>query len=222
MTETQSPPVPEPGEDPAVTTTGEGKRPPLAEDLKEAIRGGVQVRAAEHSLNIIVTNSNKKLNPSADAFSPLNPNSPEFTLTAQSQHSPPFTKHSIPASTSSKLNPTSKEFVPLSGDLQNSLPVSDSDPILYGNGEMIEEELEGFFDVKDIMHGFERAAPTDTGDASSEPVLKAIAEMLLKVFYYPASFDEIGKRTKVTLSNWPPSENTLINVVEMLVYWVSS
>ena len=86
---------------------------------------------------------------------------------------------------------------------------------------MHEEELGDYLDIVTIVRGFERAAPTDQMDSGSDPVLKAAAEMLLKVSYYPGSFDELGKNFQATLSSWTPSEDILTNLAEMLVHWVS-
>lgn len=83
------------------------------------------------------------------------------------------------------------------------------------------EDFGNYLTVKDIL-GYEKASPTGADDASGEPVLKGAAEMLLKVYNYPGSFDEIGKKFQNTISNWVPSKDTLTNLAEMLVYWVSS
>lgn len=102
-------------------------------------------------------------------------------------------------------------------------PSANGDPSLLGNGGSFdEEELDqrDYLSVKDIMQAYEKAAPTRTDDLGSEPVLKGAAEMLLKASYYPGSFDEIGKNFQATLSNWLPSDSTLVNLAEMLVYWV--
>lgn len=218
--------------DTAKTTTGEGQHPSLAEDLKKIIREGVQIFTPAYSTTLTITTN--KLNPSAANFVPksatLDPNSSEFTPNTHANSSSPiFSKHSIPTSTSSpsssRLNPTSKEFVPnLPVDLPGmlSLPMGNGDPSLLGNGDCFEDESGGYLSVKDIMLSYEKAAPTDTEDKSSELVLRCAAEMLLKVFNYPGSFDEIGKKFQTTLDIETPSDSTLINLAEMLVHWVSS
>lgn len=203
----------------ARTTTGEGKPPPLVEALKKSVQSGVKVSTeAMNSSDMTVTMFNKQLlNPEAPVFSPTT------RLTSSTSSHPIYTKHPIPtttSSTTSKLDPKSKEFVPSVFSTAVS-SMSNGNPDLYGNGDMIEEELSGYLDVKMIMRGFERAAPTEQKDSSSEPILKGAAEMLLKVFLYPGSFDELGEKFQDTLNSWEPSENTLINLAEMLVHWVS-
>ena len=86
--------------------------------------------------------------------------------------------------------------------------------------DLFDEDDGEYLSVKDLLR-YEKAAPTAANDVSSEPVLKGAAEMLIKVFNYPGSFDEIGQMFKITLTNWPPTEPTLTNLAEMLVYWVS-
>ena len=89
-------------------------------------------------------------------------------------------------------------------------------------GEEEEEEEEGgYIEAKDLVRGFERAAPTEMGD-DSEPVLRAGAEMLLGVYNYPGSFDESGKKFKEAVKDLDPSVNTLTNLAEMLVFWVNA
>lgn len=218
-------------EESKLTTTGEGKAPPLAEELKEAIRSGVKVsRAPAPAASMTVTVHNK-LNPAAPSFVPmstatyLDPTSSAFThsnpqSSSSSSSRPIYTKNSIPtapsSAASSRLNPTVEEFVPLSMP-----PVSNGDVGMYGNGDMLEDELDvsGYMDAKHIMR-FERAAPTESSDLSSEAILQGAAEMLLKVYNYPASFDEIGKGFQLTLNSKPPTDATVINLAEMLVYWV--
>ena len=205
--------------DTAKTTTGMGKPPPIAQELKE-----VRIEVGQtSSISVDVIPIPNKLNQSAvPLVSGLNPCTPEFTPTTIS--SPPFTKHSITTNaisslnqTTSNLNPNSKEFVPSSKPI-----ISNGDLSMYGNGDVMEGEEQGYLDVKDIVRGFERAAPTEVDDHSAEIVLKAGAEMLLKVLNYPGSFSEIAKMFKETLKNWPPSEATLANLAEMLISWVGS
>ena len=217
-------------EESVLTTTGEGKAPPLAEDLKEALRGGVEVsRAPAPAASMTVTVPNK-LNPAAPNFIPmstatyLDPTSSAFTPSnprSSSSPGPIYTKNSIPAATSSaassRLNPAVKEFVP------SLMPpvVANGDVGMYDNGDMLDDELDisGYMEAKHIL-SFERAAPTESSDLSSEAILQGAAEMLLKVYNYPASFDEIGKGFQLTLNSKPPTEDTLVNLAEMMVHWV--
>lgn len=229
--EPQTTPTPEQtaDADSAKTTIGEGKSPRLVEELKETVRGGVQVGGAIYGTSSITTPiSMAKLNPSAPVFTPAFTTSSSTTSSAMPH--PIYTKYSIPATTSSssttstsRLDPTSKEFVPSGHSLAatNLSPEINGNPNLYGNGDVIPEEDYGYLDVKSIVRGFERAAPTDPKDPSGDPILSGAAEMLLKVYNYPASFDELGKNFQTTLSSWKPSESTLINLAEMLVHWVS-
>lgn len=175
--------------DSAKTTTGEGKPPPLVEELKEAVRGGVQLGRANSGTSSTTIASMNKLNPSAPEFTPLSRTSPTTTTMSH----PIYTKHSIPTTTSSKLlDPDSKEFVP-----GITPPIINGNPDLYGNGDVIpEEEFEDYLDIKTIVRGFERAAPTIPDD-SSDLILKGAAEILLKVYNYPASFNELGDRKSV-------------------------
>ena len=190
--------------DKAVTTTGEGKPAPIAEELKQTIRAGVHI------------GQSNKLDPSAPTFIPSNSNLPNVTNTMTGSV---FSKHmTFSTSTSSRLNPDSKEFVP-SGFSQDvpviSIPNGDS----YRNGDFFEEEE--FLEPKDIVRGFERAAPTESGDYSSVPIMKAGAEILLKMYYYPGSFNELGSKFQEALKLWTPSDSTLTNLAEMLIHWVS-
>lgn len=91
---------------------------------------------------------------------------------------------------------------------------------LDNHEDLFDEVDDEYLSAKDLLR-YEKAAPTAAEDVGSDPVLKGAAEMLIKVFNYPGSFDEIGKMFKMTLTNWPPTESTLTNLAELLVYWVS-
>lgn len=226
----------------AKTTIGEGQRPPLSEELKKKMQVGVTV-CAESSKPSTVTVTMGKLNPTANDFVPKlhDPRltaggAPFFPSTATS--GPIFNKHPIPTSTSApgstRLDPSSKEFVP-SSEIPSSTLASISTEVMRCHQEMTrgmlngdlnggnyldeEEDVGGYLSAKDIMEGFESAAPTSPDDASNKPVLQGAAEMLLKMYNYPGSFDDIKRNFKATLSNWIPSEDTLTNLAEMLIHW---
>lgn len=211
----------------ALTTIGEGKLPPVIQDVKDAVRAGLQIQEPYTSPTSDVL-YHKQLNPSVAAFVP--------SLTVISTRalaskgiSPIFTKFAVNNSSSnssslnvpktSQLNPESSEFVPSSSLIPNGAPD------IYDNGDLglegeKEEADQGWFGVMDIVRGFEWAAPREPKDVSFEPVLTAGAEMLLKVYNYPASFHEIGMKFETTLRACSPSDSTLINLAEMLIHWV--
>lgn len=207
--------------DAAKTTTGLGQLPPLAEDLKKTLQGGVHVTTPSYSNTVFITVN--KLNPSAANFVPKPTDSSAFTTTTTLPTSAPthpiYSKFPTPTtSTSSRLDPSSKEFVP---STMPAPPMANGGPNMLENGDdYFEEDLNGYLDVKDIMGQYEKASPTAEGDTSSKPVLKEAAEMLLRTYNYPGSFDEIKKNFQMTLSTCIPSDSTLTNLAEMLVYWV--
>ncbi len=130
-----------------------------------------------------------------------------------SQHSTPTS-----SSNSSQLNPDSKEFVPsfFSNGTGFPLPVANGDC-----SGLVEEEMDqGWQEVGDILRGFERASPIDQGDVSCNKVLEAGAEILLKSFTYPGSFNEIGRKFQETLRMCKPSKAAIVNLAEMFVHWV--
>lgn len=220
------------GSDAAKTTIGEGKTPPLTEDLKKVVQGGVQV-----SLPAVA-----KLNPSAIDFIPkfgnLSMNSTTQT-TSTTTSRPVYSKYSTPTNpdSTSTLNPTSNEFVPshnfpLPKDPKELVPSMFGSAELsripnggagdYGNGMGFDDEdVDGYLSANDIMRGYEKAAPTDMRDSSDGSVLKSAAEMLWKVFYYPGSFEDMARKFENTLKMTDPSENTMTNLAEMLIHWVS-
>ena len=231
----------------AKTTIGEGQRPPLSEELKKKVQAGVTV-CAESANPSTMTMTVGKLNPTANDFVPKSALSHDLQFSAgdatffpsTTTSAPIFNKHPIPTSTSSpgstRLNPSSKEFVPSSEippvtmasvpaermrhhqEMMRGMPNGD---IQNGGNYLDEEEVAGgYLSAKDIVEGFEAAAPTDPDDAGNKPVLQGAAEMLLKMYNYPGSFDDIKRNFKATLSNWNPSESTLKNLAEMLISWV--
>ena len=72
----------------------------------------------------------------------------------------------------------------------------------------------------DIICGFQY--PIDQrNDMASESLLKATAEMLIKSTIYPASFDRWKLKLEHTVKAWPPVGDSLTNLAEMLIHWVS-
>ena len=218
--------------DAAKTTIGDGEKPLLTEDLKKAVQRGVQVGHPAI-----------KLNPSATDFIPkfdtLSLSITTQTTSTTTSH-PVYSKYSTPTnpdSSTSTLNPTSEEFVPsrnlvLPKDAKEFVPslfgsaelsrIPNGDTQDYGNGvEFDDEDIDGYLNVNDIMRGYEKAAPTDLQDSSNRRVLEDAANMLLRVLYYPGSFEKMATDFKSTLITLNPSESTLMNLAEMLVHWVS-
>ena len=72
---------------------------------------------------------------------------------------------------------------------------------------------------QDIVDGFERIVAED-GDRTS-PLLKLVAEILIKGTLYPGSFEMHVIKIEESLQRLPPSQETLQNLAEMIVHWVS-
>ena len=71
----------------------------------------------------------------------------------------------------------------------------------------------------EIISGFE-CPIQQRSDAASEPLLKATADVLIKDVMYPGSFDRGKMKLEHTVKAWTPTEDTLVNLAEMLVHWV--
>ena len=211
--------------DSALTTIGKGKLAPAIQDVKDAVRGGVQIKEPP-TCPTVVPPCPKKLDPLVNIFvSSLAPISTQAIPSSKgmSSYSTKFPANnsinSLPPNVpnSSELNPESKEFVP-------EILASNGDAF-FGNGNMgldveKEEANLGWCDVQDILRGFEWAAPKDMDDSSCDLVLTAGAETLLKVYNCPGSFNEIGNNFEDILRAYSPSDSALINLAEMLIYWV--
>ena len=151
-----------------------------------------------------------KFPPHTQTASQLNPHSDEF----------------VPKSTLPTLSATAPEFVP-----QEGLPLSmhNGDPGRKDSGEAGKEELDfapteeeiPSLKPNDILHGFQHAADQKDDDVGSETLLKVTAEMLIKATLYPASFDRLKLKLENTVKAWPPTDETLTNLAEMLIHWVS-
>ena len=185
--------------------------------------------------------SHKALNPTAPEFTPatstsstpLNPNSTEFTPrgvtlpTKQLPQSSPLDPNCPEFVPTFNLNVNATEFVPKTG-----LPVSMQngdigiDPDELDDREEIknlipQEEEVPILEPQDIVEKFERVAEVKTEDQEGcDQLLKATAEMLLKATMYPGSFDRLKLNIITTLGKWPPVDATLLNLAEMIIYWV--
>ena len=229
-----SPPKPEHLDD-ASTTIGEGKLPPTTKELKDALQGGVQIKEETSDDPVRPYKKvNKQLNPSVAPFVPLlvsgsgngvggaasKPSGPVYTKYIDNGNSSGSSYHSTSTSSSnsSQLNPDSKEFIP-------SFP-GNGVPPYFGNGDVsglddFEEREQGWQEIGDILRGFEWAVPVETGDTTCDAVLAAGAEILLRVYSYPGSFDEIGRKFLETLRKYKPSNDAITNLAEMFIHWVS-
>lgn len=171
-------------------------------------------------LSSAVTNGRGTL---SETRSPFSPKFPIFGgIGAGSGTAPnldPNSQEFVPRSfTSGKsLNATAPEFVPTIG-----LPsgMQNGDPSLAEQFEdvdfQLEEELQTL-KASDIVQGFERIS--EVTDDGSQIVLNAGAEMLLKSTLYPASYERQRLKLETTLKAWPPSEDTLHNLTEMIIHW---
>ena len=71
----------------------------------------------------------------------------------------------------------------------------------------------------DILAGVQ--FPVDLSeDVANESILKAAAEVLIKMTVYPGSFERGKVRLEHTVNAWTPTESTLSNLAEMLIHWV--
>jgi len=219
------------------TTIGEGKVPPAAKELKEALHGGIKLKEEPAVNSIISIKGNgkpKPLDPTLPPFVPLSVgNGPSTTAGTSTGTTPVYSKlaengnssgasnHSTSTSFSncSQLNPESKEFIPRGNATDSALYGNGNASIAYGAAD---DELEqGWNEVGSILRGFERAAPISSEDVSGNAVLEAGAEILLKVCAYPGSFQEIGVKFQEVLNSNKPSKDTITNLAEMFIYWVS-
>ena len=88
-------------------------------------------------------------------------------------------------------------------------------------GFKTEDEVVTTLKPQDILQGFDKVSMPAKGDEGSPALLRATAEMLIKTTLYPASFERQRLKLETTIRAWPPSEETLNNVAEMIVHWVS-
>jgi len=72
------------------------------------------------------------------------------------------------------------------------------------------------------MDGFERVVAEDGKEGSdrNSPLLKLVAEVLIKGTY-PGSFEKHVMKIEKSIQQSLPSQETLQNLAEMIVHWVS-
>lgn len=105
--------------------------------------------------------------------------------------------------------------------MQNGQISDDSEepiPSVVSTNQMVSAEEEPpLLKPNDIISGFK--APFDkTNDTA---ILKAAAEILIKLTIYPGSFERSQMKLENTVKAWPPTDETLANLAEMLIHWVS-
>lgn len=127
------------------------------------------------------------------------------------------------------LNIAAPEFVPKIGlppSMQNgdaSLPDKVDDLDLDLLQLKYNEEEEPVLQPQDIMDGFERvvAEGGKEGSDRNSPLLKLVADVLIKGTLYPGSFEKHVMKIEESIQQSPPSQETLQNLAEMIVHWVS-
>ena len=136
----------------------------------------------------------------------------------------------------SQLNPYSSEFVPLPGPRGSGLniqaaefvpsgsihPISNLEPLYNDHAPFPEdtEDLEEQFGidiltVDDILNGFPRETSGEV------PALTAVASMLLEATTHPGTFDTHLSLLTNLMKRYPPSDELLIDIAELLITWVS-
>ena len=200
----------------------------MVAELKEKVQRGVQVA---QSLPSTTTIQLTKLSVDAVPFTLSNGPATELELAPPASlmlSSLPMITKQAPSSTAntvSKLNPNSPEFNPNPKGWNVAAPVfvpSVSLPMTMQNGE---GQLESDDDVPsfgpmDIVKGFTPVAVVE--DLENEPVIKAAAEMLVKGAMFVASFDRLKTKLQTAMKTFPPSDDILANLAEMIVQWVST
>ena len=196
--------------------------------MKDALQEGIKLKEEPTVSTVVALKENgkiKTLNPSVPPFVPsLNgPRdgfrmAPPYTKFAESGNSSGASNHSSSTSfsNSSPLNPDSKEFVPR-GNVPDSAAPCGNGHASNAYGEADKELEQGWHEVGDILRGFQQAAAENV----SSEILEAGAEILLKVYSYPGSFQEIGMKFQDVLSKNALSKDTITNLAEMFIHWVS-
>ena len=184
------------------------------------------------------------LNPTTPEFSPSGLN----ITPSNASHSSQNTQATALTVKHTQLNPRSGEFVPksilpvhattlLNTSLNVSAPVfvpQEDLPSTMQNGQLGEEDeatagINGAdlaeeeplsLTPKDIISNFDPPISQEN-DVASESLLKAAAEMLIKSTIYPASFERWKLKLENTVTAWTPTDDSLTNLAEMLIYWVS-
>ena len=187
-----------------------------------------------------------RFNPNSAEFVPTQTTAPSISnpsliLTKNTLSSTQTPQHQN-TSASSSLNPNSEVFVPkttlniaapefvpkigLPPSMQNgdaSLPEKVDDVDLDLLQLKYNEEEEPVLQPQDIMDGFERVV-TEGGKEGSDrnsPLLKLVADVLIKGTLYPGSFEKHVMKIEESIQQSPPSQETLQNLAEMIVHWVS-
>ena len=205
--------------------------------------------AAEFNPKGSLSSSSSKLDPNSPEFSPtaqipVNSVSTSHTytqpppshITAAQLKLDPRSAEFIPkivsplyaaSSANSSLRPLAPEFVPqenLPSSMQNgqmSDDIEDPVPSVAPNAKSLNEEEPPSLKPNDIISGCKY--PFDqTSDMANESVLKAAADMLIKLTIYPGSFERGKVKLENTVKAWLPTDETLANLAEMLVHWVSA
>lgn len=134
----------------------------------------------------------------------------------------------------SQLNPHSSEFVPQPGPRGSGLnvqaaefvpsgsihPISNLEPLYNDHAPFPEdtEDLEEQFGidiltVDDILNGFPRETSGEV------PALTAVASMLLEATTHPGTFDTHLSLLTNLMKRYPPSDELLIDIAELLITW---
>lgn len=84
-----------------------------------------------------------------------------------------------------------------------------------------QEEEPPILEPQDIVGRFEKVAEVQAEDQEGhDALLTTTAEMLLKATMYPGSFERLKLNISTTVEKWPPTDATLQNLAEMIIYWV--
>jgi len=187
-----------------------------------------------------------RFNPNSAEFVPTQTTAPSISnpsliLTKNTLSSTQTPQHQN-ASASSSLNPNSEVFVPktalniaapefvpkigLPPSMQNgdaSLPDKVDDLDLDLLQLKYNEEEEPVLQPQDIMDGFERVVAEDGKEGSdrNSPLLKLVADVLIKGTLYPGSFEKHVMKIEESIQQSPPSQETLQNLAEMIVHETS-
>ena len=77
-----------------------------------------------------------------------------------------------------------------------------------------------FLEPQSIVDGFERVVVQKEGEDGSL-LLKLVAEILIKATMYPGSFESHKTKIEEAIKKLPPNQDTMCNLSEMIVHWVS-
>ena len=71
-----------------------------------------------------------------------------------------------------------------------------------------------------IVDGFERVVVQKEGE-DGNLLLKLVAEILIKATMYPGSFESHKTKIEEAIKKLSPNQDTMRNLSEMIVHWVS-